>query len=281
MNSVNELTALPSAEAPPRPPKPKTSAYGYQAKNNTLHPCSREELIAKVGDLNWLAPEAKLVWTPEVETLVEAHEIPYLFALFKQRLRKIALLKIVGSVALLAACFFLTQWFPSGLLLLPLMFVIVPGLLFLWDGIQTLIRLTNLKPEIISSPVNPELKPEDVARIVHLQTLKLTWTKELMACLITVGALQLLAEESIYAAGLVKPAVWDGEVWRLVTAGMLHAGPIHFWVNFGSLTWLGRMVEAFTHRAYLPIVFFLTVLSSSLFSLFFTPGAYLSAHQAD
>jgi membrane associated rhomboid family serine protease len=273
MNSVNELTTRSPAEAKSRAPKPKLSAYGYQGTNENVYPCSREELIAKVRSLNLLAPAAKLVWTPEVETLVEPYEIPYLFAPYKQRLRKIAFLKIVGSAAILAGCFFLTQRFPYGLLLLPLMFVIVPGFLFLWDGVQTLVRLKELQPEAVALPISQELAPEEVKRLVHLQTLRLTWTKDIMACLMTVGALQLLAEESIYAAGLVKPAVWDGEVWRLLTAGMLHGGLIHFWVNFGSLTWLGRMIEAFTHRAYLPIVFFLSVLSGSLFSLFFTPGS--------
>lgn len=267
MNPADEIATQISAS-----PKPTTSAYGYQADNQVLYPTSREVLIAKIGGLNFFQPKAQLVWTPEVETLVEAHEIPYLFAPFKQRLRKLAIFKIIGSAAILAACALLMQRFPIGLLFLPLLFVIVPSFLFLVDGVQTLLRLKTLQPETVSPPVVIELKPEEIARIVHLQTLKLTWTKEIMACLITVGALQLFATDGgIFAAGLVKPLVWKGDVWRLLTAGMLHGGLFHFWMNFGSLMWLGRMTEAFTHRAYLPIVFFLAILSGSLCSLFLTP----------
>ncbi len=272
MNPADETATLSPVEANPAPRKPNTSDYGYQGKYNDLHPCSRAELIDKVSRLSWLSPVVNRVWTPEVETLVEAYKIPFLFAPFKQRVRKVAFLKLLVSAAVLLGCAWLMQRFPLGILFLPLLFVIVPTFLFLVDGLQTLLRLKSLQPETVSQPIVAPLPPEEMARIVHLQTLKLTWTKEIMACLITVGALQLFAPDGgIFAAGLVKPLVWQGEVWRLLTAGMLHGGLFHFWMNFGSLTWLGRMTEAFTHRAYLPIVFFLAILSGSLCSLFLTP----------
>jgi hypothetical protein len=43
-------------------------------------------------------------------------------------------------------------------------------------------------------------------------------------------------------------------------------------MNFASLTWLGRMTEAFTHRVYLPIVFVLAILGGTLCSLLLTPA---------
>ena len=273
MNTTDEIAARLSMDTNPlpRPQKPNTSEYGYQGKYDVFYSCSREELITKVRSVNFLTPTAKLVWTPEVETLVETHEIPYLFAPFKRRICKVAILKIIGSAITLAACAFLTQRFPYGLLFLPLMFVVIPSLLFLWEGAQTLVRLKHLKPETVSQPVINEPKPADIARIIHVQTIRLTWTKEIMACLITVGVLQLFAADGIHDAGLVKPAVWHGEVWRLLTAGLLHGGLFHFWMNFGSLMWLGRMTEAFTHRAYLPIVFLLAVVSGCLCSLWLNP----------
>lgn len=268
MNTVNDIATLTNL-----PTKPKTSAYGYVAENQVSYPCSREELIAKIGDLNFLQTNAVLVWTPEVETFVEPYKIPYLFAPFKQRLRNLAILKLIGSVAVLAGCWWLMQRFPSGLLLLPLLFIIIPGFLYLWDGMRTILWLKNLKLEALLQPEAPQFTPEEIERIRHVQTIRLTWTKEIMACLMTVGALQLFAPDSgIYTAGLVKPAVWQGEVWRLLTAGMLHGGLFHFWMNFGSLTWLGRMTEAFTHRAYLPIVFMLSIVSGCLFSMWLSPN---------
>ncbi|HEX4946241.1 MAG TPA: hypothetical protein VFZ34_06245, partial [Blastocatellia bacterium] len=221
MKSANDIVTLPSTEADARPLKPLLSEYGYLDEKGTVHPCTRATLIAKVGGLNLGQPKPQFVWTPEVETLVEAYEIPYLFAPFKQRLRRLSILKLIGGGITLAACALLLQRFPYGLLFLPLLFVAIPAFLYLWDGLQTLFRLKNLQPEALAQPVPPTLAPEDIERIVHLQTLKLTWTKEIMACLLTVGILQLFAPNGgIYTAGLVKPAVWQGEVWRLVTAGM-------------------------------------------------------------
>src|ERR1041384_3891790 len=54
---------------------------------------------------------------------------------------------------------------------------------------------------------------------------EIPYTKALLACLILVAVFELIAgdKESIKAAGLVKSAVWDGEVWRLLTCATLPA----------------------------------------------------------
>ena len=43
--------------------------------------------------------------------------------------------------------------------------------------------------------------------------------------------------------GLFGPAVADGEVYRIVTSGFLHAGPIHLLFNMFALYVLGAMLE--------------------------------------
>jgi membrane associated rhomboid family serine protease len=108
-----------------------------------------------------------------------------------------------------------------------------------------------------------------------LEKSDITYTKAVLACLILVAVLQLIAgdEESIKAAGLVKSAVWDGEVWRLLTCATLHANFLHIWMNGQALIGLGRMIESLTYRAYLAIVFLPSAACGSIFSLLLMPNS--------
>jgi hypothetical protein len=62
-----------------------------------------------------------------------------------------------------------------------------------------------------------------------------------------------------------------GEAWRLLTAGYLHVGIIHFAVNFMALLSLGRETEVLAHRAHLALVFLAAVLGGSLASFAVPP----------
>jgi membrane associated rhomboid family serine protease len=75
------------------------------------------------------------------------------------------------------------------------------------------------------------------------------------------------------AVGLVKDAVRHGQLWRLLTAGALHVNPWHLIGNVAALSALGRMVEVLAHWSRLAIVFLLSILSGSLFSLLLLPEA--------
>lgn len=103
---------------------------------------------------------------------------------------------------------------------------------------------------------------------------KIIYTAAVLACLIVVALLQLIAgeKESIQAAGLVKSAVWDGEVWRLFTCATLHVNFMHIWMNGHALFELGRMIESLTHRAFLGIVFLPSAVCGSVFSLLLIPN---------
>jgi membrane associated rhomboid family serine protease len=104
---------------------------------------------------------------------------------------------------------------------------------------------------------------------------EIPYTKALLACLILVAVFELIAgdKESIKAAGLVKSAVWDGEVWRLLTCATLHASFMHIWMNGQALIGLGRMIESLTYRAYLTIVFLPSAVCGSIFSLLLMPNS--------
>ena len=71
-------------------------------------------------------------------------------------------------------------------------------------------------------------------------------------------------------AGLAKDAVSDGELWRLLTAELLHGHPLHLLFNFLALLAVGRLVEMHGHPLYVPTVFLLSALSASVFSLYFS-----------
>jgi membrane associated rhomboid family serine protease len=72
---------------------------------------------------------------------------------------------------------------------------------------------------------------------------------------------------AIDAAGLVKPAVWNGEAWRLFTGSVLHGSIWHFILNVIALYAPGKVIEVLVGRAYLAIVFFLSALTGSVLSL--------------
>jgi membrane associated rhomboid family serine protease len=86
-----------------------------------------------------------------------------------------------------------------------------------------------------------------------------------------------LFDESIPRAALVKPAVWEGEVWRMLTGPMLHAGFYHLWMNLSGLLVLGRMVEAHTTRFHLAAVFLYAVVGGSVLSVLLSPRTSVGA----
>ncbi|NJM53044.1 MAG: rhomboid family intramembrane serine protease [Blastocatellia bacterium] len=70
---------------------------------------------------------------------------------------------------------------------------------------------------------------------------------------------------------MIKPLVWEGEFWRLLTVGTLHGGFLHIYFNGQALYGLGTTVEYLSNRAHLAIVFVLAIISGALFSLYFMP----------
>lgn len=89
----------------------------------------------------------------------------------------------------------------------------------------------------------------------------------------TVESYLLIGKESGEIAGLVKPLVWNGEWWRILTAAALHGFfPLHLYFNSQALYGFGAMMEQLSNRAHLPIVFLLSVIGGGLFSLFFMPN---------
>jgi membrane associated rhomboid family serine protease len=82
----------------------------------------------------------------------------------------------------------------------------------------------------------------------------------------------VLATEIGQRGALFGPAVADGDVWRLVTAGFLHAGVIHLLFNMYALYILGSLLEPAIGRTRFLIVYFVALLCGSFGALLVSPN---------
>ena len=72
---------------------------------------------------------------------------------------------------------------------------------------------------------------------------------------------------------LLGPAVADGDVWRLVTAGFLHAGFLHIAFNMYLLWILGQLLEPTLGSLRFGVLYFTALLWGSLGALVVQPDA--------
>jgi membrane associated rhomboid family serine protease len=72
--------------------------------------------------------------------------------------------------------------------------------------------------------------------------------------------------------GLDAPDVAGGDVYRLVTAGFLHAGVFHLLVNMYSLYILGSLLEPAVGRSRFLLIYFVSLLSGSFGALLTDPN---------
>jgi membrane associated rhomboid family serine protease len=73
-------------------------------------------------------------------------------------------------------------------------------------------------------------------------------------------------------AGLNGPDVADGQVWRIVTAGFLHAGFIHIALNMFALYILGALLEPAIGTPRFLGVYFVSLLAGSFGALLLDPN---------
>jgi membrane associated rhomboid family serine protease len=75
---------------------------------------------------------------------------------------------------------------------------------------------------------------------------------------------------------LFGPLVQSGEVWRLFTVALVHGGLTHLFFNMFSLLVLGNPVEATLGKARFLIIFFVSLLTGSLSSVYLSSYPYVS-----
>ena len=72
---------------------------------------------------------------------------------------------------------------------------------------------------------------------------------------------------------LYGPAVANGDVYRLLTAGFLHAGLIHLGFNMLILWQLGTLLEPAIGRVRFAVIYIVSILCGSFGALLFSPNA--------
>jgi membrane associated rhomboid family serine protease len=82
------------------------------------------------------------------------------------------------------------------------------------------------------------------------------------------------ASSIIDKGALFGPAVANGEVYRLVTAGFLHAGLFHLLLNMYVLYILGMMLEPGIGRVRFLLIYFVSLLAGSFGALLVSPNGY-------
>ena len=247
---------------PAVPVKPAVCDYGYFI-NEKAYRASREKLI----DLVQRGTEVSFVWTPETAEPVPPERVPFLLDAFRTRSRKQARNAILIGAGLIV----------FGIVLA----VVLQRWSLVYRGFWSVIGAVSLIEGIWRYSQSRQYSLEDAAS--DASTARFTaWIKKknlsgyaftLAACIVVVGGAQIFPDDPIKAAGLVKPAVRNGEIWRLFTATLMHVNFTHFWLNFLALVHFSRIIEQTVHRAFVPIVFVLTAPVGSLFSVLLYPNS--------
>jgi membrane associated rhomboid family serine protease len=95
-----------------------------------------------------------------------------------------------------------------------------------------------------------------------------------LAQALTSGGGLRVREGDVYANGVLNGfAVNDGEWWRLITSGFLHADPIHLLFNTVAIYFLGQMLEPALGTVRFVALYFGSLLVGSLGVLLLTPEA--------
>lgn len=249
------------------------SQYGYY--DGEPIPSSREELVRRLQE----GQPTPRVWTPETPGVVPPWTVPYLFDAFREHglRRGRRLVMVWGGVLLLvlgwaAAVGELRLGTPATF------FAFLAGLLLL-SSISSYRTFARLTPGALREEVRDvRARPLPRSGPAH-------YTRLLGGAVIAVFLVQLLTlragngmdslwafNSSALAVGIDREMVWQGEWWRLLTGELVHGNPLHLVMNLLALTALGRLLEAYAHRAYVPLAFLLSALGASAASVALTPG---------
>lgn len=278
------LNLDPSFTLPPLPPwenadafpeRPAASDYGYLSGEKFIN-CSQEELVRKCSRLQ--LAEVQLVGWPGASRLVTVFEVPFLFdsIIKKMRWKQYMAMASGTLVSLFLGSLYLgarrssdpSAESGSAILNILLMLLFVFGATPIYRAFRQLQLIRTWTPAVLPRYA----ASARYSAWISSRPLFATWF--IMSCVVGVYLCQSLLplEDPIAAAGLVKDAIWRGEIWRLVTGPLLHGNILHIAINGMALIGLGRLTESFASRAHMSVAFLASCLGGSLMSLLLLPG---------
>jgi membrane associated rhomboid family serine protease len=265
--SLLSSTSTPKQPSEPEfviPEKPEAWDYGYVVRNKA-YGCTRKGLAEAVADLGL---QITHVWIPESPEPVRPETVDFLIPGFQNHERKEAKLYLVFGIVLLAILIVVAVATSNWKLVYQSVYGVF-GVVSLLAGAYLFYAAKSVTRKDLEAQVEAEHFRKSVKTVP-------TSIDAVVLCgvLIVVMLVQILVgeKESIEAAGLVKSAVWQGQVWRLATATLLHVSPGHFFINFFCLISMAREIERSLNPRYLMVVFLSSGILGSIFSVVLFPN---------
>jgi membrane associated rhomboid family serine protease len=244
------------------------SPYGYFEDRPI--PSTREELLDRLRQ----GRPTPLVWTPETVGVVPTWTVPYLFEAYREHgmrhARNLVLFWGVVAAALGAAVM------AGGAGTSALLFAMLAGVLVVHSAVEYR-TFRSLTPDKLRTEVREiRSRPPPRRGTPRLTQLLAVVVGAVFAAQILPGVLlgagpEAAINASAGIAGVDKEAVRAGAWWLLLTGMMLHGGILHIVMNTLGFLALGRILEAYSHRAFVPLVFLLSAIGGNLASLLLLP----------
>jgi len=244
------------------------SPYGYFEEHPI--PSTREELLERLRQ----GRPTPLVWTPETAGVVPTWTVPYLFEAFREHgmrhARNLVVFWGVVAAALGAAVA------AGGAGTSALLFAMLAGVLVVHSAVEyrTFRSLTpdKLRTEVreIRSRPPPRRGPPRLTQLLA-GVIGAVFAAQVLPGIVLGTGIQTAIDASAAVAGVDKEAVRAGAWWLLLTGTLLHGHILHFVMNILGFMALGRILEAFSHRAFVPLVFLLSAIGGSLASQLLMP----------
>ena len=119
----------------------------------------------------------------------------------------------------------------------------------------------------VSNDINSKTEKENKFYEKVFKQKKIIVTNILIAINILVYLVTTLIGDSVYANfALHKLPLKNGEIYRFITSGFLHAGIVHLICNMYSLSIIGSQIENFIGKKKFIIVYFISMITGGLLS---------------